>query len=322
MLQCSKLEVVMPKNRKPGSPAPHGRTSTFLSLLTGWVEQGVESFFATQRVLVDVAMRQNAAMTKTLQEGISDPEHSPVAILTELAIEGTSSFTEAQRILLNLAHQENDIIMNGSKEQVAGSARAAAMTDLVRRSLDTFIKMQQDFLTTTSKQTLTWLEAMKAGKGYQNMHLIDLAREGMDTFVQSQKKFLDVVAQETAKVASGKHDHAKPVKKTELSKLAGEATNSFIDAQKRLLDVMGQQMNVNLKAATRTMELVSPSKLLPMADITGEGVKSFVAAEKALIESMVKPRSGSHVVGKTERRPSRPVRHRKTKKAHAAHAVA
>ena len=28
--------------------------STFLSLLSGWVQQGVESFFATQRVLIDV----------------------------------------------------------------------------------------------------------------------------------------------------------------------------------------------------------------------------------------------------------------------------
>lgn len=313
----------MPKNRKPGSSAQHGRPSTILSLMTGWIEQGVESFFATQRVLVDVAMRQNAAMMKTLQEGISDPEHSPVAILSDLAIEGTSSFTEAQKILLNLAQQENEIIMNGSKEQIAGLPRAVAVTDLVRRSLDTFIGMQQDFLTTTSKQTLHWLEAVKAGKGYQNPHLIDLAREGMETFVQSQKKFLDVVSQETAKVASGKHDHGvKPVKKTELSKLAGEATNSFIDAQKKLLDVLGQQMNVNLRAVTRTMDLLSPARLMPVANITGEGVKDFVAAEKALIESMVKPRSRSHVVGKPERRPSRPAHHRKTRKVETAHAVA
>jgi hypothetical protein len=312
----------MPRTKKPVSSAQHGRPSTIVSLMTGWIEQGVESFFATQRVLVDVAMRQNAAMVKTLQEGISDREHSPVAILTDLAIEGTSSFTEVQKILLHMAQQENEIIMNGSKERMAGSARAAALTDLVQRSLDTFIRMQQDFLASTRKQILHYLEAVKAGKGYQSTHLIDLAREGMETFVQSQKKFLDVIAQETAKVASGKHDRTKPVKKTELAKLAGEATDSFIDAQKKLLDVMGQQMNVNLQATTRAMDLFSPSRLLPVANITGEGVKNFVAAEKALIESMVKPRSGSHVVGKTERRPSRPTRHRKTTRVQAAHAVA
>jgi len=308
----------MPRNKKPGSSA---RPSSFLSLMTGGVEQGVESFFATQRVLVDVAMRQSAAITKTLTEGISDPDHSPAAILSELAIEGTSSFTEAQKILLSLAQQENEILMNASKERIAGSARGLAVTDLVRRSLDTFIKMQQDFLMTTSRQTLNWLEAVKAGKGYQNTQLIELAREGMETFVQSQKRFLDVIAQETAKIASGRHDHAlKPVKKTELTKLASEATDSFIDAQKKLLDVMGQQMSVNLKAATRAIELVSPSRLMPVANITGEGVKSFVAAEKALIESMVKPHA-SNLISRMEKRPNRPARHSKIK-VKAAHASA
>jgi hypothetical protein len=182
--------------KKQGHPA-HNGAPNFISLLTGWVQQGVESFFATQQILVDVATRQN--VVKTLREGAIDPEHSPLAILTELAMEGTSSFIEAQKILLNLAHQESEIMMNSGKERIAGSARAVAVTDLIRRSLDTFVKMQHDFLTTTSKQTLHWLEAVKAGKGYQDHHLVDFAREGMEIFVQAQKKFLDVIAQETAR---------------------------------------------------------------------------------------------------------------------------
>jgi hypothetical protein len=305
----------MPKVTKP-RPAAHPRPSSLLSLLTGWVQQGVENFFATQRVLVDVAMRQNAVAMKTLREGLSDPEHSPLAILSELAIEGTSSFVEAQRILLNLAEQENEIIMNGVKERVAGSAPAVAMTDLFRRSIDTFVKMQHDFLKIASKQTLSWLEAVKAGKGYQATHLVDLAREGMDTFVQAQKKFLDVVAQETSKATAGK-EPGKQMKKTELSKLAREATNAFIDAQKKVLDVVGQQMNVNLKTAARSLEMIAPSRLLPMANLTGEGVKSFVDAEKALIESMMKPKNGKVV--NMEGRPHRAPRPRKVVKVQAAH---
>jgi hypothetical protein len=289
-----------------------------LSLLTGWVQQGVESFFATQRVLVDVAMRQNAVAMKTLRDGLSDPEHSPVAIAAELAIEGTSSFIEAQRILLNLAQQENEIVMNGVKERMEGSVAMAAGADLVRRSIDTFIHMQEDFLKIASKQTLSWLEAVKEGKGFQATHLVDVAREGMDTFVQSQKKFLDVVAQETSKMTAGKTEAARHVKKTELSKLAREATNSFIDAQKKLLDVVGQQMNVNLKMATKTMEMLSPTRLLPMANLTGEGVRSFVDAEKSLIESMIKPRAHK-VVHMGERHAAHP-RPRKVVKVQPVHA--
>jgi hypothetical protein len=245
-----------------------------------------------------------------------------VAILTELAVEGTSSFIEAQKILLNLVQEENEIVMNGVKGQVGGSTRAAAMTDLVRRSLDTFIRMQQDFLKTTSKQTTHWLEAVKAGTGFQAPHLVDLAQEDMETFVQAQRKFLDVIAQETARATSDKHDHARKMKKTELSKLAHEATKAFVEAQKRLVEVVSQQMNVNLKAATRAMDLVSPSRLLPMANLTGEGVKSFVGAEKALIESMMDSRHGPKAAGIAGRHGRHSVHHRKTHKVKAAHAAA
>jgi len=309
----------MPRESKPG-PATHTHPSSFLALLSGWVQQGVESFFATQRILVDLAMRQNAVAMKSLREGLSDPEHSPVAILTELAVEGTSSFIEAQRILLNLAQQENDIVMNGVRERVTGSVPAVAVTDLMRRTIDTFLGMHHDFLKITSKQTLDWLEdTKKATSG--GTHLVDLARQAMEAFVHAQKRFLDVVAEETTRLTSGRPDkHARVVKKTALAKLARDASNAFIDAQKKLLDTAGQQMNVNLKAATKTMELLNPARLLPMANITGEGVKSFVDAEKALIDSVVKPRAGSRHM--SERRVKHAVR-RKTAQAHAhAHAVA
>jgi len=308
----------MPKDTKP-RPAAHTRPSSFLSLLTGWVQQGVESFFATQRVLVDVAMRQNAVAMKAMREGLSDPENSPLATLAELAVEGTSSFMEAQRILLNMAQQENEIVMEGVKERVGGSAPLSATTDLMRRSIDTFIRMQEEFLKITSKQTIAWLEDVKVGKGYDGAHLVEFARQGMEKFVEAQKKFLDVVAQETSKATSGRPETAKHIKKTDISKLARDASNAFIEAQKRLLDVIGQQMNVNLKAATKTIEMLAPTRLLPMANLTSDGVKNFVDAEKGFIASMMQP-GERKVVNMGERR-KRPAG-RRAEKAQVAHAGA
>ena len=216
--------------------------------------------------------------------------HSPLSLLTELAVEGTSSLVEAQRTLLPLAKQENVIILNGVKERVGASVPAVAMTDLVRRGVDTLIGMQQELLTTTSKQALQWLESEKGGKGPRADRLLEFAREGVETFARAQKNFLDVVAQETTKATHGKPGHeVKTAKPTEIVHLAREAGNAFIEAQKRLLDVIGQQMNVNLDVATRTLEKISPSQLLPMANLTGEGVKKFVEAETSLIGSLIKP---------------------------------
>lgn len=278
----------MPRTVK-AAPAAHRSTppSGFLSLLSGWVQQGVESFFATQRVLVDVAMRQNAILMKNFRDMLADPDNSPTTMMTELVVEGTSSFMEAQHILLNLVQEENDLIMKGVKERVSGSTTATATTDLVRRSIDTFVGMQQEFLRTTKKQTMAWLEDVNTGKAFTGSHLVDAARESMDTFVLTQKKFLDIISEETSRALNGRTP--QKMKKTELSKLAHEGVNAFVEAQKKLLDVAGQQMNVNLNVATRAIGLLNPARLIPVANVTGEGVRNFVEAEKALIDSMVKP---------------------------------
>jgi hypothetical protein len=277
----------MPREIKLGLPTP--RPSSFLTLLSGWVQQGVESFFATQRILVDLAIRQNTNIMKTLRDGLSDPDHSPSTILTELAIEGTANFIEAQRILLDLAQKESGLVMGGVKERM-GSNAGVALTDLLRRGVDTFVEMQQEFLTITSKQTQHWLHSAKQGKPYDGDQLVHFARESMKNFVSAQKKFLDVVAEETENATSG-----KPIRKlarTDLTKIAREATDAFIDAQKRLLDLVGQQVHVNLQAANRTMALVS-SMRLPIGNMTGEGVKTFVDAEKAMIDNMMKSYEGA-----------------------------
>ena len=38
----------------------HSREPSFVSILSGWAQQGAQSLFATQRILLDLAMRQNA----------------------------------------------------------------------------------------------------------------------------------------------------------------------------------------------------------------------------------------------------------------------
>jgi hypothetical protein len=215
--------------------------------------------------------------------------HSPLGILTEMAMEATSSLVEAQRALLNLVQQENDIVLNGVKERIANFVPGVAMTDLVRRSVDTLIDLQQELLTTTSKQTLEWVESTNTGKDDRAARLVEFAREGVETFTRAQKKFLEVIAQEAAKATTGKHGHeVKPMGKTELAHLAREAGDAFIEAQKRLLDVVGQQMNVNLDLTTRSMEMISPARLLSAANITGAEVKKFFEMEKSLITSVVK----------------------------------
>ncbi|HZP64560.1 MAG TPA: hypothetical protein VFB28_14190 [Terriglobales bacterium] len=303
----------MPAATKAGTH----RESSFVSVLTGWAEQGVQTFFATQRMLLDLAMRQNAHIMHALRQQLSDPHHSPTTILSEVAGEGMNNFIEGQKILLDLGKKQNEIIMNGLKERIPDWPAAHAVTDSMQRSVETFINMQEEFLKIAGKQTHTWMEAAKSGKVYEPEHLMDLAREGMENFIKAQKQFLDVIADETAKATSGRHINGmKKGKKTELADIAREATESFIDAQKKWIDLAGTQMKTNVKTAGKALEVLRPFPFLPLAELTREGVKSYVDAQKALMDMMVKPKGEHKTEHRTEhRRP--PVRSKKEKAAAA-----
>ncbi len=293
----------------------HPKESSTLSLLSGWAQQGVQTLFATQRILLDLAMRQNASVMQAVREQLSDPHHSPTAILSEIAEDGMTNFLEGQKILMELGKQQNDLLMTSVKERVADWPAAPAMIDLLRRGVDTFIQMQEEYLKMASKQTHVWLESAKNGKPYQPEHLMDFAREGMENFVKAQKRFLDVVSEETAKAVAGKHANGagKKTKQTELKELARRATDSLVEAQKRLVDVAGRQMNASVKTAGKTLDLLKPFPFLPVNELTREAVKSYIDAQKALMDVMVKPNGTTSA----DHRTRKPV-----KKAKAAAAVA
>jgi hypothetical protein len=300
-------------------PSAHeSRSSSLISLMLGWAQQGVDSFLATQRILLEFAARKNASLMKSLREGVSDPDNAPAAILTELAVEATANFTEAQRILLNLAQEENNLVATGVKERVAAFPPAVALTDRLHRGFDTFVEMQQDFLTLASKHVQERLQPPKAGREKEVAGLVDIAREAMDNFVRAQKKFLEIVVQEGAKSKAGKEETGK--KKTELSKLAREAADSFIEAQKKLLDLAGQQVNVNLQTASRAVDMATSYRPgLPIPNLlTTERVKNFVDAEKALVDSVMKPANGAKAESAVKTHPAarRPAPRRK--ESHAA----
>ncbi|MGC2108793.1 MAG: hypothetical protein WA655_04705 [Candidatus Korobacteraceae bacterium] len=299
----------MPRPIKHEPITHRPRESSFVSLLSGWVQQGVENLLSTQRILVDLAMSQNTRAMNFLRERLQDPAFRPASILTEVASEGMSNFIEGQKLLLNLAQKEYEIVTKGVKQRVGRYTAVVAVTDLMQRSFDTFVNMQQDFLKTADKQTHTWLNAVKAGKPYDPEGLIELARDSFDTFVRNQKKFLDVVSEEMAKATSGKDRVAKkPVKKTQVTELAREATDSFIEAQKKLMDVAGRQTNAQVKAVEKTMDMLPAPPFINWPEMTRESVKSLVDAEKAVIDTVTKRHIEPRKVSRATRRRKRSAR--------------
>lgn len=280
--------------------------STIATMLGGWAKQGVDSFLATQRILLNLAIRQNASLMHLLREQLANPRLVPAKLLTELTSEGVNNFIEAQKILLDLAHQQNKILMTGVKERVGDSSTATALTEVLRRSVENFIEMQQEFLKIAGERAHNWMQATKAGKPFDRKEWVALAREATENFIRAQKHFLDVVAEETRKATGGKPERGgKKIKKTELTELARLAVESFIDAEKKLFDVAGRQVKVNVNAARKAAELLKPLPI-PLAELTREGVKSYVNASRALMDVMLKGREEKHEPKKAHgKRPAR-----------------
>ena len=260
-----------------------------ISMLAGWLRQGTESFFTSQRILMDLVARQNAHTFSAFQERLGEARKIASTAVTEMAGEGISNFIAAQRVLLNLAQRENEIFTTVVKERIGGPPPVAAVTDLFSRGIDTVIGMQQHFLTMAARQTDEWIDATKSGTPFDGIHLTALARESMETFVRSQKKFLDVLAEETAHATGNGNGKAHAAaKKTELTELARQSAAAYIDAQKKLLDVAAQQLKVNAKTAR---EAVGAMNLLPvetLGELAKHTVAGLVESEQELLDVVIK----------------------------------
>src|ERR1039457_3556371 len=117
MLHCSNCkEDAMKHNIKSEPPEAPARGASPVALFSEWVQQGTENYFAAQRILLDLVMRQNAMAMNTLRERFAGER--PVAAVSEFAGEGVSNFIAAQKILLNLADRQNEIGRASCRERV------------------------------------------------------------------------------------------------------------------------------------------------------------------------------------------------------------
>jgi hypothetical protein len=270
------------------------REPSSISMLAGWLKQGTESFFASQRILMDLVMRQNAHTIGAFQGRLTEARHVAGNAVTEMAGEGISNFIAAQRVLLNLAQRENEILTTVVKERIGGPAPVAAITDLFSRGVDTVLGMQQHLLTLAARQADEWIDATRNGEPFEGLQLAALARESMETFVRSQKKFLDVLAEETAhatgKDTNGKETNGKAhARKTELTELARQSAEAYIDAQKKLLDVATQQLKVNAKTAREAIGAMNPLPVETVGELLKHTVAGLVESEQEFLNVVMKP---------------------------------
>ena len=136
---------------KPATKPERAETTTRdfspMSLFSEWVRQGTESYFAAQRILLDLAVRQNDMALNTLR-GRFAAQPSPAVAMTELAGQGVSNFIAAQKTLLDTAALQLDVNLQAARRTMDAFAPMPAqeMAELTRQGVESFVAAQQALL--------------------------------------------------------------------------------------------------------------------------------------------------------------------------------
>jgi hypothetical protein len=300
----------MPAREKKAPPV-----SSPSSVLTGWARQGVQSFVAAQKILMDLAAQENALLIGLVREGISKPAFRPDVSMVGMAEKGVKNLTAFGKLLLELAADETALAVDGVREGLRLPPAAGAMAEVVRHRVDTLIEMQKNMLDAAADQAHAVAESYKEGeKMLAAVHVAELARRGIEGFVESEKKFLDLAAQEITTAAKGGKPSAKqPRERMEvLTKVAREGAEKYIETQKKILELAIEQMESAAKAGREHKEPARKEIRRSWEELTEKSVKNFVTAEKSLLDLATKPLKGTG--REDDRKTARRKAHRAAKK--------
>ena len=95
-----------------------GNAHSPASQLAGWARQGIDSFMAAQKILLDLTAQQNALVIGMLRENLSKPLFWPGDAIATIADKGVQNISAAGKILLDLAGDGTELVVDGVKEVV------------------------------------------------------------------------------------------------------------------------------------------------------------------------------------------------------------
>ena len=274
------------EKKEPPTASPTG-------LLTGWARQGVQSFVAAQKILMDLAAQENALLIGIVRERVGKPGLRPGASLVGMAEKGVENLTAAGKILLDLAASETALAVDGMKEGLRLPEAAAVLAEVLRHRVDTLVALQKNLLDATAEQAHAAAESYREGGAVlPKANVVEFARRGIEGFVENEKKFLDLATHAiTAATKTEKKPSKAPRERLEVfSQVAREGAEKYFESQKKLLELAIDQLEATAKSGREHKEGLR--KEAPWGELTEKSVKNFVTAEKSLLDLAMKPVQG------------------------------
>jgi hypothetical protein len=265
------------------------------SLMPGWARQGVQSFVAAQKIIMDLAAQENALLIGMARETLSKQGAQLAPAMAGIAEKGVKNLTTIGKILLDLAADETALTVEGVKAGLRLPAPAGAMAEVVRHRVGTIVEMQKNLLDVAAEQAHAIAESYREGENpHAATRAAEVARRGIEEFVASEKKFLDLAAQEVTTAAKGEKRATKPHKDRMevLTTMAREGAEKYIETQKKLLALAIDQLEEAAKPAREHKDGGRKEAKLSWEEVTEKSVHNFVAAEKSLLDLATKRMEG------------------------------
>jgi molybdenum-dependent DNA-binding transcriptional regulator ModE len=232
--------------------------------VTEMAGEGISNFIAAQRVLLNLAQRQNEILTTVVKERTGGS--APVTAVTDLFSRGVDTVIGMQQHFLSLAARQADEWIDATKN--GEPFEGIHLTALARESMETFVRSQKKFLDVLAEET-----AHATGKGTnghtaaRKTEIAELARQSAEAYIDAQKKLLDVATQQlkvSAKTAREAINAMNPLPAETLGELARHTVDGFVESQQALLNLVMKPRHQAPKAEA-AVERAKPVRKRPAA---------------------------------------------------------
>ena len=130
-----------------------------VAALTEMAGEGLSNFIAAQRVLLQLAQRQNDLLLTGVAERTDGVK--PAGAMAELLRRGIDTFIEMQQHFLTMAAKQADVWIDNAKDGKPFDGKG--MPEIAREAMETFIRSQKKFLDAVAEET-AYATGAKNGK--------------------------------------------------------------------------------------------------------------------------------------------------------------
>ena len=202
--------------------------------------EGISNFIAAQRVLLNLAQRENEILTTVVKERIGGP--APVAALTDLFSRGVDTVIGMQQHFLTLAARQTDEWIDATK---SGEPFGRHPVDRPGAREHGNLRAQPEEvpgrLGRGNRPCHRQGNQRQAHPAPKKTELTELARQSAEAYIDAQKKLLDVATQQlkvNAKTAREAIGAMNPLPAETLGELAKHTIEGLVESEQDLLDVI------------------------------------------------------------------------------------